>query len=209
MLERRDIKCIVTEDDATNWFGNIVDIKGGVNYFLKDKNYKGKCDFNGNKFYLNKYETLIDPNLHKLVDKVIEKEKIVKLYKGRCFNIETNDNRLKDQGKIKCYVSKQKCQSRIQYLDNYEFNNTNTFWKVFTPESAHGSFSGFGEIFIGKPEEIHTGSYISFKVNSKNEAESLKSYLKTNFANKMLSIGKTTQHINKSVLWLDTISSFR
>ena len=39
MLKRKDIKYIQHEDDATKWFGNNVDIKGGVNYFLKDKHY--------------------------------------------------------------------------------------------------------------------------------------------------------------------------
>ena len=35
MMKRKDIVFIKHEDDATKWFGNNVDIKGGVNYFLK------------------------------------------------------------------------------------------------------------------------------------------------------------------------------
>ena len=39
MLKRRDIKFIKTVDDASSVFGNIIDLKGGINYFLKDTNY--------------------------------------------------------------------------------------------------------------------------------------------------------------------------
>ena len=46
----------------------------------------------------------------------------------------------------------------------------------------------FGETFIGKSHEVHTGSYISFRVKNEDEAKSLLSYLDTKFANHMLSI---------------------
>ena len=45
------------------------------------------------------------------------------------------------------------------------------------------------------PTEIYTDSYISFRVNSEGEAESLLSYLKTDFVNHMLSIRKISQDI--------------
>jgi hypothetical protein len=90
-----------------------------------------------------------------------------------------------------------KSKDRCKYIDNYGFNNENTFWKVITPEAAHKAFSGFGELFIGKPNEIHSGSYISFRVNSEDEANSLHSYLQTKFATHILSIRKISQHIHK------------
>lgn len=50
------------------------------------------------------------------------------------------------------------------------------------------------------PYEIHNDSYVSFKVNSKYEAESLKSYLKTKLVNKLLSIRKISQTISKDTV---------
>jgi site-specific DNA-methyltransferase (adenine-specific) len=80
------------------------------------------------------------------------------------------------------------------------------YWKVITPEAAHKAFSGFGALFVAKPDEVHTGSYISFRVESQLEAESLLSYLQTRFANHMLSIRKISQHINESVCkWIPLV----
>jgi len=52
MLNRKDIIYIKHYDDACKIFGNTVDIKGGVNYFLIDKNY------NGSLIQLNKYDII-------------------------------------------------------------------------------------------------------------------------------------------------------
>ena len=125
---------------------------------------------------------------------------------GRCFGVETNDKRLKSVGKTKCYVSTLKSKDRCKYIDDYEITEKYSFWKVITPEAAFKAFSGFGEKFIGTPEEIHTGSYISFRVNTEEEAKSLLSYLETKFANYMLSVRKISQHINEDVCkWIPLV----
>ncbi len=64
-------------------------------------------------------------------------------------------------------------------------------------EAVLKAHSGFGEKFILKPNEIHTGSYISFKVKSEDAAKSLKSYLNSKLVNYLLSIKKISQHINE------------
>ena len=206
MIKRKDIVFIQHEDDATKWFGNSVDIKGGVNYFLKDSSYNGLCLFNGEPYDLSKYDCVIKPKYHKIIDIVINMESINKIYMGRYFGIETNDERFKDNGKIKCYVSTFKSKDRCKYIDDYEFNEENSFWKVITTEAAFKAFSGFGERFIGKPKEVHSGSYISFRVNNEEEAKSLLSYLDTKFANHMLSVRKISQHINEDVCkWIPLV----
>ena len=122
---------------------------------------------------------------------------------GRYFGIETNDKRLKVTGKVKCYVSVKKSADRIMYLDKYDFTEENTFWKVITAEAG---MPGFGAKFIGKPREIHSGSYISFKVNNENEAKSLLSYLETPFANYMLMIRKISQDISENTCkWIPLV----
>jgi site-specific DNA-methyltransferase (adenine-specific) len=198
MINRKDIRFIIHENDETKWFGNSVQIKGGVNYFLKDSSYDGICDFNGTSYDLSKYDCVIDPKHHNIVDIINEKEKLTTIYYPACwFKHRTNDNRLRTAGSIKCYVSKLKSKDRVMYIDTFEFNEKNSFWKVITPEAAFKSFSGFGEKFIGKPDEIHTDSYISFRVNNEEEAKSLVSYLETDIVNYLLSIRKISQHITE------------
>lgn len=207
MLQRKDIVSIHHEDDATKWFGNNVDIKGGVNYFLKDGSYDGLCLVNGVSYNLSKYDCIIKPKYHKMIDIVIDKESITTNYcSSGYFKYRTNDYRLQNNGKIKCYVSLQKSKDRCKYIDEYDFNDENTFWKVITARAAFKAFSGFGEKFIGKPNEIYTDSYISFRVNNEEEAKSLLSYLNTNFANHMLSVRKISQDISENTCkWIPLV----
>ena len=205
MVKRKDIIFIQHEENSKKWFGNNVDIEGGVNYFLKDASYQGLCLFNGVQYDLSKYDCVIKPKYHKIIDIVINMVSLSKIYMGRYFGVETNDNRFKNDGKIKCYVSLKKSKDRCKYIDSYEFNEKNTFWKVITAE-ANGNSPNFGFKTIGKPNELHTGSYISFRVNNEEEAKSLLSYLDTKFANHMLSVRKISQHINGDVCkWIPLV----
>jgi len=204
MIHRKDIAFIVHEDNSKKWFGKNVNISGGVNYFLKDKRHNGPCLFNGIEYDLAKYDKIIKPKYHKIIDLTSANKSLNTLYMGRMFRIATNAE-LKDTGNVKCYVSTLISKNRIKYIDNYKLTDKTTFWKVITTE-ANGDRPNFGEIFIGKPNEIYNMSYISFKVNSEEEAISLLSYLKTAFANHMLSIRKISQHINCDVCkWIPLI----
>ena len=216
MMNRKDIKLIVHEDDETKWFGNSVQIKGGVNYFLIESGYNGLCNFNGFDVNLGKYDTIIKPEHSKLIDKLINNSKFKPINDifngGSTYKISTNDTRLhdvKEKDDILCYVSLKRNKKRINYLNKNEIKNdiaSYDKWKVITPEAAHGAYSGFGEIFIGKPYEVCNQSYIFFEVNSENEAKSLQSYLNTKFVNHILSIRKNSQHIsNKTCKWIPLV----
>jgi hypothetical protein len=207
MMKRTDIQLIQHEDDATKWFGNNVEIKGGVNYFLKNKYYVGECLFNNNYYNLSKYNCIVKPEHHEFIDKINKYENITKLYiSSGFFKYRTNDKRLKNTGNIKCYVSSLKSKNRCKYTDEYVLNDKNMFWKVIASRAAHGAFSGFGFKTIGKPNEIYTDSYISFRVNTEKEAISLLSYLDTKFVNYMLSIRKISQDISeKTCEWIPIV----
>ena len=200
MLHRVDIPYIRHFDNACDIFGNNVDIKGGVNYFLKDIEYSGPCLFNGSQTILNKYDVFIDGKYHPIIDKISQYESITKLYKSQDhFKIQTNDKRLKElksKSDIKCYVSKLK--KFELYIPKTEITKDYNFYKVITAEAAHKHSSGFGNIFIGSTDEVHCKSYISFKVESLEQAESLLSYLKCKLPNFMLSLRKCSQHISAS-----------
>jgi site-specific DNA-methyltransferase (adenine-specific) len=205
MLERKDIELIEHEDDSQLWFGKVVNIEGGVHYFLKNSHYHGMCKFNGKMYDLRKYDIIIKPEYMKLVDKLKDKPSIETIYMGSPFGIKTNDKRLKKKGDTKCYVSLFKSANRVMYVDHYKMKPKNEYWKVFTSE-ANGNSPSFGYMNVGSPPEIHSNSYISFRVNNRKEAESLMSYLKTKFANYMLSIRKISQHISQNTCkWIPIV----
>ena len=205
MINRTDILYIKHFDDACKIFGNLVDIKGGVNYFLIDKDYNGLCDYNGSKVKFNNFDIILDSKYYNIVNKLLEYEKITKIYLGRYFGIESNDKRLNDDNTlIKCYVSQQK--GFTKYIDKKEIKKEYNFFKVITARAAHEHNSGFGNIFIGLENEIHTGSYISLKVSNENEAKSLLSYMKCKLPNFMLSLRKISQDISESTCkWIPLI----
>jgi hypothetical protein len=198
MLSRSDIVYIKHFDDASKIFGNTVSIEGGVNYFLKDIDHEDKCEYNGSMTELNKYDVFVDGKYHDIIDKMVKFESITSLYLGRYFGIESNDKRLKPEKNanfIKCYVSQQKGFEK--YIDKKEIDKDISKWKVITAR-ANGGKGCFGNTFNGKPDEVHTGSYISFELDSKEEAKSLLSFMKCRLPNFMLSLRKSSQDINLS-----------
>ena len=102
---------------------------------------------------------------------------------------------------IKCYVSKKK--GSIKYIDAVWIKNPYNFWKVFSPQACGKINDGFKTLIIGSPDEIASQTFFTFKVNSLDEACSLKSYLETDYANFMLKLRKIDHHINKNTLeWI-------
>ncbi len=208
MLKRKDIVYMHHYDDACEVFGNFVEIKGGVNYFLIDSKYSGECNLGGTLVDFSKFDIIVDTKFYTLVNIFTNMPSITELYLGRCFGIESNDKRLSDtqkQGYIKCYVSQQKGFQK--YIDPSGLPQANiTTYKVCTARAAHEHKSGFGRIFICGPNEVHTGTYISFKTDSLHQANSLMSYLRTKFANLMLSLRKMSQDISENTCkWIPMV----
>ncbi|AYV79921.1 MAG: putative site-specific DNA-methyltransferase [Gaeavirus sp.] len=194
MLDRTDIVFIKHFDNASKIFGNSISIEGGVNYFIIDHQYNDLCSFNNSKINLGKYDVLIDNKYYNIIDKLSKYDSLTTLYLGRYFGIESNDERLSDDATlIKCYVSQQK--GFIKYITDVKKDYK--FYKVITAR-ANGQNKCFGNIFIGDINEVHTGSYISFKIDTKEQAESLLSYMKCKLPNFMLSLRKISQDINES-----------
>ena len=207
MLSRKDIKLIKHFENSQDVFGTGVNIMGGICYFLKDSLYNGLCKFNQNLIDLSKYDILLtNKNVYTIVDKIINFDNLSDIYiSNSYFGIKTNFENFTDNDKlVKCYVSQQK--GFIKFVDKKYIKKDYNFWKVITPK-ANGSNPKFGNIFIGKPNEIHSQSYISFKVKNEKEANYLMVYLKSNFANFMLSLKKISQDISeKTISWIPMIS---
>lgn len=194
MLSRNDIRFIKHFQNEKDVFGNAVSIEGGVNYFLKDTKYTGLCEFNDIPICLADFDVIVDSKYTSILSKVTSHQSLESIYIGRAFSIESNDKRLCDDAtQVKCYVSKQKGFQK--YIKKECIKRDYDFWKVITAR-ANGKYKRFGNTFIGSPTEVHTGSYISFKVASKEEAESLASYMKTKLPNVLLGLRKCSQDIN-------------
>jgi len=200
MLNRKDIVYVTHYEDACKIFGNSVDIKGGVNYFLIDKSYNGLCNYNGSNIQLNKYDIVVDSKYYDIIEKISKYDSITKYYISQdYYKIQTNDSRLIDDNKkgyIKCYVSQQKGFQK--YIKKEEIKKPTNNYKVITARAAFEANSGFGNTFVGNLDEVHTKSYISFNVNTEKEAVSLVSYLKCKLPNFMLSIRKLSQDISEN-----------
>ena len=199
MLERTDIVYIKHFDDACEIFGNTVSIEGGVNYFLKDNHHNSDCKFNGSITKLNKYDVFVDGKFHALIDKLANFESITTLYKSQDYHkIQTNDKRFKTDNtldNIKCYVSQQKGFNK--YIEKKEIKTDISKYKIITPD-GNGGNKCFGNTFIGSPNEVHCKTYISFEIDTENEAKSLLSYMKCRLPNFMLSLRKNSQHTSAS-----------
>ena len=210
MMESNKIKSIKHYNDATQIFGNNVDITGGVSYFLFDNMYNGNCNLNNNIVNLNEYDVIVDPSYISIINKFKNYNSISTICMGRgdnTFGIQTNDRRISEYlpGDINCFVSQSKGFEK--WIDGSKIKNHQHIdkYKVITAES-NGSYPRFGNKFIAHPYMVCSGSYIWFVMRSKEEAESLISYMECKLVNYLLSIRKISQHIKPSTLkWIPMV----
>jgi hypothetical protein len=216
MMDSNKIEIINHYDDASKIFGNSVEIKGGVSYFLFDNNYKGNCLFNKKNIELSNFDIIItDSSYNSLINKITQSNNfkfIDSICMGRgdnVFGIQTNDLRLTDvnnEESILCHVSLQKGRKKFLNKNSIKNIHLSKTHKVITVEAATKGGQGFGNIYVAKPDEVVNGSYIFFTTSSEDESESLKSYLSTKFANKLLSLRKISQHIKPDTLkWIPMV----
>jgi hypothetical protein len=186
-----------------------VKIKGGVSYFLIDDKFKGKIEFNGSFFDIHKFDILVEPKFYDLLEKIKTinfNDNLSKLYcsQGTFLNSKT-EKELNSSGDILCYVSKNKGLKK--YISKEKINKDFDYWKIITPAAAFKGTSGFSDIYILNQKEIHSRSYISFKVDNKKEAKSLYTYLKCKLVHILLSLRKNTHNIcnSNNFIWIPLV----
>jgi site-specific DNA-methyltransferase (adenine-specific) len=209
MLNRNDIIEIEHHENAKKFFD--IKLKGGVCIVHSDDDYNGPTHYNGREIDTSKYDVLVTKKrAYPIIDSVLENsDKFLSdiYYSGSFSGFTTNDDRFENKKVnghyMKCYVSKS--QGREVWVKKSDTKNQGGgFWKVIVPYGSREPWNGgFENPRIAAPDETYSRTYVSFRVDSKEQAQNLISYLNTEFAAFMLNLRKIAHHINEdNVKWV-------
>lgn len=200
MMEDKHIKKIIDYPNVKEVF-NTVDIAGGVNYFLWEKSYNGKCEFINNigekqfreERNLNEFSTLVRFNQAiPIIRKVFEIEHPKKTMEQtvspqKPFDLPTS-YKPKERG-IPCYFIQKIGKKYADPKDVKDSNNLLNKWKLIVPRSPIAGQTDFtkpvgfyydGNSNIAKPGECCTESFIvAGAFETEEEVLNFKSYLFT------------------------------
>lgn len=220
--ENNHIQKIVCYKDEKDVFNN-VEIKGGINYFLHNKNHSGKVEFiaceNGeNKSYeRNLFEDGFDVIIYNsqalpILTKIIKNDfvPLTEITTGRNpFGIigkETVLNKITEEKK-KDGLCDIRCKGNIiRYIDpNKIKKNKEIFnkYKVFISKSAgnpNSDLKVIGLPYIGEKRSACTDSLFTVGCfDTFNEAKNLCNYMKTKFLRYLVSVLKSSQNVTQIV----------
>jgi site-specific DNA-methyltransferase (adenine-specific) len=206
MINDYHIKSI-NHSDNSKLFKN-ADIKGGISYFLLDKEYN---DFPYLSFLSSKFDLKSNPEILTIRDlnglKIYEKASKLKSIDYRfCpksfWGVKTNSKdflNFEEKNSILCYVSKAKgfkkyiLKNRVQNID--KINK----WKVILRAADGKGYDSTSYCFIAKPGEICSESYVLFIFDTEIEAINFVKYFNTKIFKYLMSIKKIKQDVTKEV----------
>ncbi len=218
MLNDNRISKIVDFVNAKDCFPN-TSIGGGINYFLWEREYSGKCEFTNihdgvketNKRSLNEFPILIRYNeavsiIHKINDK--GEDKLSSIVSSRNpFGLSSNVRGLEKpfKGCITLFSSDGRSYIKKSKIDdiNPSLNCYNVMISKVTSEHAgepdrSGMFRVLSRTELIEPKEVCTDSYLIIGNFSDRKASlALYSYLKTKFTRFMLLQAITSINLSK------------
>ena len=221
MLKDNRLRVVVDFVQEKDAFPN-VNINGGINYFLWDREYEGQCEITtvppggkaGNPLTraLDAYDIFVRRNeaipviekVRKMKEPTFDKRvSSLKPFGLRTFfhgsSIETDKSNIKFYGSGKVtWVSLDQIEANHSWVNK---------WKVLIPRASDGNekyplpiWDQAGP-FISRPGEACSETYIvASLVKTKTEAEFIAAYLRTKFVRFLVSIRKGTQD-NKAALF--------
>jgi site-specific DNA-methyltransferase (adenine-specific) len=202
MINNYGLKIIKNFKNSEEIF-NGIELKGGVSYFLLDKNYNGEVLINSDYRNFKKYNIISDMDIDSILDKISNFKNITYNFNsGSYFKIETNDERLCDNSKkIKCYVSKQK--GCVRYIDDDSIKKKENFkkYKVLIPSASgdKNNIGKLGNIIIAKPGEVCSASFVHFVFETEEECLNFKNYISTKLIKFLIGLRKPTQRVKKDI----------
>jgi site-specific DNA-methyltransferase (adenine-specific) len=220
MLEDKRIKKIVDFPVSSEVF-NGVEVKGGICYFLWEREYNGACEFTSvrnNEIIgstvrnLSEFDILVrDSRALPILRKVLSKKEesiidILSVDKEFGWTSNFNDfSKNKKDGYIPLHfikkgkrdigwISREKITKSTQLIDT---------WKVLVPKAGSDGGQKIPDSVLGKPlvasaPSVCTQSFLFFFVNSQNEALNVNSYYQTKFFRFIVSLRKFTQDATRS-----------
>ena len=227
MLVDKRIRKIFDISSASDCFPG-VEIKGGVCYFLWDRDNKGKVEVatikdsniiskmerdlkeEGCDTFIRQNEAIsILRKVRNIGDTSFSKMVFPAMTFGlRTFVSEFDSDIYKD-GLVKVYA-----QKRVKYIKRERIPSGKEFvdkWKVIIPEAV-GSGEMGKDVFkpiISEPGSINTETYImNGPYQSKDEAENVVSYINTKFFHFMVGLKKITQHTTQKVYQFVPLQDF-
>lgn len=193
-----------------------VEIKGGVCYFLWDRDNRGLCKVNTHeegKIISVAERQLLEENsdifiryneaisiLHKVM--ALGKPSFSEIVSSRKpFGLPTNFNEIEKSGVTKIYANKQVGYLGADFVipKNEEWKDK---WKLFVPKAiGSGNMNeDWLKPIVGEPNTVCTETYIVFgPFETKEEAERVYAYTQTKFFHFMMGLKKITQDATKQV----------
>lgn len=219
---------LVQDFPGTNYVFKSVAIAGGVSYFLWDKDYKGKCNFNGVNRFLNQFDIVVRDNTAvSILKKILVMHPAnqfcdQKVLPQKPFGLRSNVKEKypkSTEGTVKCHA---KCGEvwnvkKEIYTDKH---NIKDLWKVCIVKARSQGIvdaEGNGEpsLVIGNYKVIPMGEICSetFLVadsfNNEYEAKNYLSYVKTKFYRFMLMLRLISQNISKDKFaWVPDLQDY-
>lgn len=230
MLADKRLRALVDYPVASEIFAG-VEIKGGVSYFLWDRDHEGTCSVT-----LRRGDEVVGPFERDLgeFDVFVRDQRAMPLLRRvikagepsfsdlvasvRPFGDQLRSNfrkfRKSSNGKtseLKLYMNEGSQRRQYWVDDSFVANNIalSRAWKIYLPKA--GSDGGqrlpdvvLGRPFVGGPKSVCTETYLAIgPFRTKSEAESAMSYLSTRFARFLISLRKPGQdNVPSTFLWL-------
>ena len=196
-----------------------VEIKGGISYFLYDRDYDGECDFyshdnnaiqSHSKRHLKESGCEILIRYNELIS--IYKKAYKKSFKpfsgivsGRSpfgFNTNHSGNRTKQSDTDLTYFERQG-YTYMPFEKVSRGHNEIDMFKLFTPKAAEdGKIPGkvIGKVTRAYPGTICSGTYLMVgPFETENEMLNVESYMKTKFFRALVAINKISQNASYKV----------
>ncbi|MBI1937650.1 MAG: Eco57I restriction-modification methylase domain-containing protein [Ignavibacteriales bacterium] len=225
MLEDKRIRKLVDYPVANEVFVG-VEIKGGVCYFLWDRDNEGSCEvinIRGSEVFgpiereLGEFDIFVrNGRAVKILKKILtfkEHSIIDNLSVDKEFGWTSNFSgfhQKEKEGDVPLYYIT-KGKRDIGWIARKEVNKSVHLidqWKVLVPKAGSDGGKKIPDHVLGKPliaksPSVCTQSFLFFFVDTKEEAQSVESYYKTCFFRFLVSLRKITQDATRSTyLWV-------
>jgi len=206
MLKDKHIRLIQDFPGSSDVFEG-ANIKGGVSYFLWDRDYDGLCEFNGISRDIGEFDVLVrDSTARQILKKVLAKHDEAfcneRVLPRKPFGVCQDHKAWVTEGtpgSVKCYNRGKSTNWTKDFVDP---NGILASWKVCTSRginpNADGRFEVYNTLFVAEPVTICTETYLvtgSFK--TKKEVENYSAYMETRFYRFMLSLRVISQDITR------------